>query len=222
MSSTNSATIREPAGNYTHWDIPSIAPIRSAAVLIDPTGTQGWAVGGFVDPTNGEVLDTADIDRYPAEGGTPPGVGNSPVVAEPLKPGEPPRPAGAPPTLASFAIGGGAQCADPCSDRANGGLGPDTWLSSALARAGHDLRRALVPLHRTARHRWGNRGSVSVRDSLRTRATAATPNCWLPARSRPMRRSRQPIWPAARASRCSSRPSPAFRNRLAADRPSPG
>jgi hypothetical protein len=129
------SNIREPAGNYTHWDIP-YRPDPVASVLIDPTGTQGWAVGGFVDPINGEVLDTADIDRYPAEGGTPPGVGASPVVVEPLKAGEPPRPPGARPTLASFAIGGGAQCADPCSDRANAGLGPDTWLSSALARAG--------------------------------------------------------------------------------------
>jgi hypothetical protein len=128
------SNIREPAGNYTHWDIP-YRPDPISSVLIDPTGTHGWAVGGFVDPENGEVLDTADIDRYPAEGGTPPGVGSSPVVAEP-RPGESPLPAGAKPILASFAIGGGAQCADPCSDRANAGLGPDGWLTSALARAG--------------------------------------------------------------------------------------
>jgi hypothetical protein len=128
------SNIREPAGNYTHWDIP-YRPDPISSVLIDPTGTHGWAVGGFIDPTNGEVLDTADIDRYPTEGATPPGVGSSPVLAEP-RPTESPRVATASPTLASFAIGGGAQCADPCSDRANAGLGPDGWLSSALARAG--------------------------------------------------------------------------------------
>jgi hypothetical protein len=123
------SNIREPAGNYTHWDIP-YRPDPVAAVLIDPTGSQGWAVGGFIDPTNGDVLDTADIDRYPAEGGTPPGVGLAPVVAEPS-----PSPTGKP-ALATFAIGGGAQCADPCSDRANAGLGPDTWLTTALKQAG--------------------------------------------------------------------------------------
>ncbi len=31
-----------------------------------PNGTQGWAVGGFVDKHN-EALDTADVERYPAE-----------------------------------------------------------------------------------------------------------------------------------------------------------
>jgi len=36
----------------------------------------------------------------------------------------------------TFAIGGGAQCAAPCADRAGARLGPDVWLSSALARAG--------------------------------------------------------------------------------------
>jgi len=123
------SNIREPAGNYTHWDIP-YRPDPISAVLIDPTGTHGWAVGGFIDPANGEVLDTADIDRYPSEGGTPPGVGSSPVVAEPA------ATVGSAPTMATFAIGGGAQCADPCSDRANAGLGPDGWLGSALARAG--------------------------------------------------------------------------------------
>jgi len=123
------SNVREPAGNYTHWDIP-YRPDPVAAVLIDPTGSQGWAVGGFIDPTNGDVLDTADIDRYPAEGGTPPGVGSAPVAAEPQ------AVPGAKPALATFAIGGGAQCADPCADRANAGLGPDTWLTTALKQAG--------------------------------------------------------------------------------------
>ena len=53
---------------------------------------------------------------------TPPGVGASPV---PTNSGE-----------ATFAIGGDAQCAAPCADRANARIGPDVWLSAALARAG--------------------------------------------------------------------------------------
>jgi hypothetical protein len=111
----------EPAGHYKVWDMP-YQPDPVSAVLIDPTGAQGWAVGGFVDNEHGGALDTADIDRYPADGVTPPGVGASPI----------PTNAG----VATFAIGGGAQCAAPCADRANARLGADVWLSAALARAG--------------------------------------------------------------------------------------
>ena len=67
------------------------------------------------------MLDTADIDRYPADGSTPAGVASSPVSA-----------AG---NQAAFVIGGGAQCAAPCADRAEANLGPDVWLSLALQRA---------------------------------------------------------------------------------------
>ena len=37
---------------------------------------------------------------------------------------------------ATFAIGGGAQCAAPCADRAEARIGPDVWLSHALSLAG--------------------------------------------------------------------------------------
>jgi hypothetical protein len=119
------SNIREPAGNYTHWDIP-FQPDPIQAVLVDPSGSQGWAVGGFIEPENGEVLDTADIDRYPADGSVPPGVGSSSIPLE-TSPNEA--------STATFAVGGGAQCAGPCADRANAGVGPDTWLSTALSRA---------------------------------------------------------------------------------------
>jgi hypothetical protein len=116
------SNVREGPGHYRFWDMP-YQPDPVAAVLIDPTGRQGWAVGGFVE-ANHEDLDTADIDRYPADGVTPPGVGGATVstgnaAANPV---------------ASFAIAGGAQCGAPCADRANADIGPDTWLSSALAR----------------------------------------------------------------------------------------
>jgi hypothetical protein len=112
---------REPAGHYSSWDTP-YQPDPISAVLTNSTGTEGWAVGGFVEQERGGVLDTADIDRYPADGVTPPGIGTSPITT-------------APSTDAIFAIGGGAQCAAPCADRQNAKLGPDAWLSSALTRA---------------------------------------------------------------------------------------
>jgi hypothetical protein len=111
---------REPPGHYRFFDTP-FQPDPISAVLVDPSGSQGWAVGGYVDVEH-EQLDTADIDRYPADGVSPAGVGSAPVQSV----------SGS----ATFAIGGGAQCSAPCADGANAGIGPDLWLSSALARAG--------------------------------------------------------------------------------------
>ena len=62
------------------------------------------------------------MERYPSDGVTPPGASSAPIATEPKQ--------------ATFAIGGNAQCAAPCADRANARLGPDVWLSAALARAG--------------------------------------------------------------------------------------
>jgi hypothetical protein len=114
--------VREPPGHYRFYDTV-YQPDPISAVLVDPTGSQGWAVGGFVDNEHsGGLLDTADVVRYPADGSTPPGLGSAPVSAETGN--------------ATFAIGGGAQCAAPCADRSNAGVGPQVWLSSALAHAG--------------------------------------------------------------------------------------
>jgi hypothetical protein len=113
------SNVREGPGHYRQWDMP-YQPDPVAAVLIDPSGTQGWAVGGFIEAKH-EELDTADIDRYPADGVTPPGVGGAPVPTSNA--------------VATLAIGGGAQCGAPCADRANADLGPDMWLSSAVAHA---------------------------------------------------------------------------------------
>ena len=90
------------------------------AVLVDPSGSQGWAVGGF-GGAGEKGINTADVERYPADGVTPTGVGGSTV---PVNSGE-----------ATFAIGGGAQCAAPCADLERARIGPDIWFSSALARA---------------------------------------------------------------------------------------
>jgi hypothetical protein len=116
--------VREPPGKYAFYDTV-YQPDPVAAVLTDPTGSEGWAIGGFVEPSgegHGGVLDTADVDRYPADGIAPPGIGASRVSTSPSE--------------ATFAIGGNAQCAAPCADRANARIGPDVWLSAALEHAG--------------------------------------------------------------------------------------
>jgi hypothetical protein len=123
----NNAT--EPPGQYSRYDTV-YQPDPVAAVLVDPSGAQGWAVGGFVDNANAGVLDTADIERYPADGVTPTGLGSAPVALEPGK--------------ATFAIGGGAQCAAPCAQRAQARIGPDVWLQSALAKAAQIGVRAFI------------------------------------------------------------------------------
>ncbi len=110
---------QDPLGEYKAYDTV-FQPDPSSAVLIDPTGSQGWAVGGTIDEPSG-ALDTADVARYPADGVPPPGFSTAPLQA------------GA--TNAAFAIGGGASCLAACADRANARLGPDVWLSTALQEA---------------------------------------------------------------------------------------
>jgi hypothetical protein len=112
----------DPLGEYKAYDTV-FQPDPTSAVLIDPTGSQGWAVGGTIDHSVNGALDTADVARYPADGVPPPGFGTSPLQANS--------------TNAAFAIGGGARCLAPCADRANARLGPDVWLSSAVHEASH-------------------------------------------------------------------------------------
>ena len=119
----NLNNVKGPAGNWSGYDIV-FQPDPISTVLIDPSGSQGWAVGGLVEPPgeeHGGVLATSDISRYPADGSVPPGVQASPVATDPSQ--------------ATFAIGGNAACAAPCADRAGAGIGPDVWLAGALERA---------------------------------------------------------------------------------------
>lgn len=117
--------IAQPEGGYkgvAGWDMP-YRPDPVNAVLVDPSGAHGWAVGGFFEGSSElghGLLDTADIERYPADGEAPAGVQSSAEV--PLMPGQ-----------VTLAIGGHAECANPCADRARAGVGPQVWLSSALA-----------------------------------------------------------------------------------------
>jgi len=111
---------REPEGHWKNYD-QTYQPDPVSAVLVDPGGSQGWAVGGFVEPEDHEgVLDTADVARYRGEG-APVGASQSPISAG----------AG----TATFAIGGNASCSAPCAERAKAKIGPDVWLSSALSLA---------------------------------------------------------------------------------------
>ena len=107
---------REPPGGYSFWDTPKI-PDPANAVLVDPSGTQGWAVGGVVD-NRVALLDTADIYRYPAT--SAPGLD--------VKSPEPTR------SGSAIAIGGGAACAAPCASRADTGIGPAAWLARAIGQ----------------------------------------------------------------------------------------
>jgi hypothetical protein len=112
--------VKEPPGQYVDYDTV-YQPDPVAALIVNQTGSQGWAVGGVVNGDN-EQMDTSDVWRYPAEpGSTPPGVGSAPVAATP--------------SAATFAVGGDAQCAAPCAARANARIGPDVWLRNALKEA---------------------------------------------------------------------------------------
>jgi hypothetical protein len=104
-------------GEWKNYDLP-YRPDPIAAVVLNPSGATGWAVGG---ETGAGGLDTADIARYPAGSAPAAPVGQAPISAAE--------------GTAAFAIGGGAQCAAPCADRADAGIGPDMWLQTALTQA---------------------------------------------------------------------------------------
>jgi hypothetical protein len=98
------------------------------ALLVNQAGSEGWAVGGQTgarlerSPLSGagRAVQTASALRL--GGGPAPAQGsNSPI----------PTPSGE----ATFAVGGNAQCADPCADYGAVGIGPDAWLSGAVQRA---------------------------------------------------------------------------------------
>ncbi len=113
----------EPVGAYTSYDV-GYEPDPVDAMLVTPSGSEGWAVGGIAEEH--EALDTADAERYeanPAEQPVPPGITEDEHIA--------PRSS----TDAIFAVGGGGQCAAPCADRAEAKIGPDVWLSAAFQRA---------------------------------------------------------------------------------------
>ncbi len=89
-------------------------------------------MGGGGNVSTNERLETGDVERYPADGVAPIGAGASQVPLSPQN--------------VTFAIGGGAQCAAPCADRARrGNRTRRVALYGALTRA--TGRRAGVPVH---------------------------------------------------------------------------
>jgi len=108
-----------PDANYRSYDMVYSGD-KTAAVLLNGAGTEGWTVGGEIDLSNPNG-DTSDIGRYPAETNAPAGVSAAPVPTSS--------------TDAIVAIGGGGQCAAPCALRAQAGVGPDVWLSHAVSLA---------------------------------------------------------------------------------------
>jgi hypothetical protein len=120
-----------PAGNYEFQDLP-YTPDPVMAMLVDPSGATGWAVGGHLTESSngsGTSLETADIERYGEDSRTPEGE----------------RPAGVPTNgWATFAIGGNAECFDPCAERSLAGVGPQVWLGSAVSLAATAGARAFI------------------------------------------------------------------------------
>ena len=115
-------------------------------MLVDPTGSQGWAVGGIVSSRTA-LLDTADIFRYPGTAG-----------AEPER-----APQQTSAGFSSVAIGGGAACGAPCATRTDTGIGPEVWLRRAITQA-EEMGPSVgqVRLHGPRRHVGRTRGSATL------------------------------------------------------------
>jgi hypothetical protein len=104
-------------------DLPR-EPDPLLAMVISPDGSSGWVVGGETGSRvvfDSKTVQTASVMRYGA-GAAPPA--NFHEVPIPPSPG------------ATFAIGGGAECASTCADQSGAGVGPEVWLPAAVARAG--------------------------------------------------------------------------------------
>ena len=113
--------------SITNTDLPNW-PDAVLAIDVDPSGARGWAVGG----QTGGIVEQSTIGgaQFTSQSAAALRLGGD--IALPQSEGAPiPTPA----SQVTFALGGNAQCAGPCADLANEGVGPDAWLSSALARA---------------------------------------------------------------------------------------
>jgi hypothetical protein len=115
--------------------LPADMPIRPdpvLALLVDPSGTTGLAVGGETGDFEGNGTglghelsshyQTAAALRFPAGEASPDGTTPAPIET--------------PSGEASFVVAGHAACAQECSDFATEGIGPDVWLTHALKIAG--------------------------------------------------------------------------------------
>jgi hypothetical protein len=116
-----------------------VLPDAVLALALPPDGGPGWAVGGqtgTVDSNGGsgaagvEAIQTAGVMRYPAQGAAPIGFAKMPEQGRT--------------GMATFAIGGNAQCASACADLSEDELGPDEWLVNARVQARQSGVRAFL------------------------------------------------------------------------------
>jgi hypothetical protein len=108
-------------------DLPNW-PDAVLALDVDPSGARGWAVGG---QTGGIVQQSSILGaQFASQSAAALRLGGD--LSPPQSPS---APIAVPAGQVTFAVGGDAQCAGPCADLANEGVGPDAWLSAALARA---------------------------------------------------------------------------------------
>ena len=107
-------------------DLPNW-PDAALALDLNPSGTEGWVVGG---QTGGIVEESGSAAPLVSQSASALRLGAGPAPPEGAS-----APIATPAGQATFALGGNAQCAAPCADFANEGLGPDAWLSGAAARA---------------------------------------------------------------------------------------
>jgi hypothetical protein len=108
-------------------DLP-LRPDPVLALLLSPDGSQGWAVGGETGEDVSSVaeqfrkpIQTAGVMRYGAGADPPTNASTVPIAPS----------AG----VATFAIGGNAQCGGRCADLVATGIAPDVWLRAAVGRA---------------------------------------------------------------------------------------
>jgi hypothetical protein len=112
-----------PSTTGVSEDLPAW-PAATLALDVDASGKVGWAVGGqtggqFLEGSGGTEIQSAQALRL-GSGAAPPQ--SSAPISTPR--GE-----------ATFAVGGNAQCQGPCVNLLNEGVGPDVWLSNAVATA---------------------------------------------------------------------------------------
>ncbi len=108
-------------------DLPNW-PDAVLALDVAPDGSRGWAVGG----QTGAIVQQSSIGgaQFTSQSASALRLGSD--LAPPQSTA---APIAVPGGQVTFAVGGDAQCAGPCADFANEGVGPDAWLSAALARA---------------------------------------------------------------------------------------
>jgi hypothetical protein len=111
----------DATGSQVDWPL---RPDAVLALLLDPSGEHGWAVGGETGELSnqlGDTVQTAGVMRYPADAAPPANTSPAPIATD----------AG----TATFAIGGNAQCAAACADLSNTRIGPEAWLPVAVGTA---------------------------------------------------------------------------------------